>query len=76
MEDNRTYRKREREGAQVSGYSVVGTDKDLQFVRKECNYAFIGIGQIKNCEPRISVAKELERLDFKIPAIKAKSIYK
>ena len=60
---------------QVSGYRVIGTDEDLRLIRKECNYAFIGIGQIKNCEPRVSVAKELERLHFKIPAIKAKSAY-
>ena len=60
---------------QVSGYRVIGTDKDLRLIRKECNYAFIGIGQIKNYEPRVSVAKELERLNFKMPAIKAKSAY-
>ena len=60
---------------QVSGYRVIGTDKDLQLIRKVCNYAFIGIGQIKNCGPRVSVAKELEKLHFKMPAIKAKSAY-
>ena len=60
---------------QVSGYRVIGTDKDLQLIRKECNYAFIGIGQIKNYEPRVSVAKELEKLNFEVPAIKAKSAY-
>ena len=63
------------ESKQVSGYSVIGTDKDLEFIRKECKYAFIGIGQIKTCEPRIRIAKELERLEFEIPAIKSKNAY-
>ena len=66
---------KDEEYKRVSGYSVIGTDKDLPLIRKECKHAFIGIGQIKNCEPRVRVAKELERLDFIVPVMKAKSAY-
>ena len=67
--------KENESGKYISGYKVIGIDKELQFIRRECNYAFIGIGQIKTCSPRIEAAEKLDSLNFIIPAIVAKSAY-
>ena len=60
---------------QISGYRVIGTDEELAKIREECKYAFIGIGQIKICEPRIKMAEKLRTYGFKFPVIKARSSY-
>ena len=67
--------KEEELGKQVNGYRILGTDDELESIRKLCQYAFIGIGQIKDYMPRIIIAKKLDKLKFKIPIIQAKGAY-
>ena len=53
---------------------VIGEQRSATY-KKRMQTCFIGIGQIKNCEPRVRVIKELERLDFIVQVMKAKSAY-
>ena len=67
--------KEEELGKQVSGYKVLGTDRELKSIRRNCKDAFIGIGQIKDYRPRTSIGVILDDLNFTIPIIKAKNAY-
>ena len=51
------------------GYPILGADKDLKKIKSECEYAFIGVGQIKNYELREKIFNELTSLGFKIPFV-------
>ena len=54
-------------GEKVLGYTIIGSDTDLPNLRKKFDYAFIGIGQIKSFETKISLFKTLQKLGFQIP---------
>ena len=56
-----------------SNYPLIGNDSDLKKLRKQINYAFIGIGQIKNFEPRLKAYNLLKSLDYSLPCIIAPS---
>ncbi len=57
----------------VLGYSIIGTEKDLpKFIKSGIKYCSIGIGQIKNPNPRIRIFKLLKKLGFKVPSIISK----
>ena len=56
-------------GQSVLGYPVIGTDKDLQTLRKQVDNAFIGVGQIKSADVRASLFETLQKLNFNMPAI-------
>ena len=57
----------------VLGYSVIGTEKDLpQLIKSGIKYCSIGIGQIKDPNPRIRVFNLLKKLGFIIPSIISK----
>jgi len=62
-------------GKDICGIKVKYLEKDLVLLRKKCIYAAIGVGQIKNYEPRQKIFKKLKRLNFKIPMIKSKFSY-
>ena len=57
------------------GYPILGIDKDLKKIKRECEYAFIGVGQIKNYELREKKFNELISLGFKIPFIISPNAY-
>ena len=57
----------------ILGYDVIGSDKDLKYLREKVSYCFISIGQIKNSQKRYALAEKLENLDFKFPNFMASS---
>lgn len=50
-------------------YKTLGSDKNLNKLKKKVNYAFIAIGQIKELFLREKIFKKLLKLKFKIPKI-------
>lgn len=57
------------------GYSVIATDNDLAELRKDYDYAFVAVGQIKTADSRIEIYKKLVELDFKLPIIVSPRAY-
>tara|TARA_B100000900_G_scaffold341981_1_gene305226 strand:+ start:10910 stop:11488 length:579 start_codon:yes stop_codon:yes gene_type:complete len=53
----------------ICGIDTIGTDLDLPKLRKKIDFAFNGIGQIKDHLPRKNVYEKLLTLDFKIPPL-------
>ena len=51
------------------GYPIIGTDQDLNSLRKKFEFALVAVGQIKSAETRIKLFQKLEDLDYKLPAI-------
>ena len=51
------------------GYPIIGTDDNLQNLRKKYNYAFIAVGQIKSTETRIKLYQLLKKMDYTLPVI-------
>lgn len=60
-------------GSTVLGHTISYTDEDLPSLRKKYKFAFIGIGQIQNADPRINMFRALSELGFKFPSFVAKS---
>jgi sugar O-acyltransferase (sialic acid O-acetyltransferase NeuD family) len=61
--------------AKCFGYSVIATDNDLVELRKDYDYAFVAVGQIKTPESRIEIYRKLVQLDFKLPIIVSPRAY-
>ncbi len=61
--------KKELLDKKILGKSVIGTDHNLEKLRKNYKYAFISIGQIKNPQIRIKLFNLLKQLDYKLPVI-------
>ena len=59
-------------GSTVLGYVVKHTDADLALLREEYEYAFIGIGQMHNPEPRREIHSNLLNLGYQMPTIISK----
>ncbi len=59
-------------GLSVLGHGIKHTDADLALLREEYDYAFIGIGQIHNPEPRRKMHSKLLYLGYQLPAIISK----
>lgn len=57
------------------GYPIIGTDDDLQNLRKNYNYALITVGQIKNPEIRIKLFKQLQKMNYTLPIIISPKAY-
>ena len=56
------------------GYPVIGTDKDLpQIFKSGIKFCSIGIGQIKNPEPRIKTFNLLKKIGFTVPSLISKN---
>lgn len=53
----------------VLGYPLIGTDEDLPALRRECDHAFVTVGQIKSPDIRIRLHGRLTELGFELPAI-------
>ncbi len=57
------------ESSAVMGYPLIGTDDDLQVLRKECDNALVTVGQIKSPTVRIRLYERLKELGFELPRI-------
>ncbi len=57
------------ESSAVMGYPLIGTDDDLQVLRKECDNALVTVGQIKSPTVRIRLYERLKELGFELPTI-------
>ena len=57
------------ESKEVLGYPLIGTDDDLEELRKKYNYAIITVGHIKSNAIRLKLYKKLKELDFILPII-------
>ena len=57
------------------GYPIIGTDNDLDILRKKINYTFITVGQIKSSNIRVKLYQRLIKLDFELPVIVSPKAY-
>ena len=55
--------------ATLSGYPIIGEDKDLESLRGKYSYALVATGQIKSALLRIKLFNLLKSLEFKLPVI-------
>ena len=62
-------------GKEISGYSVIGTDKDLPFLASKIANAIIGIGQIESSDIRRRLYLNLKEYGFNLPAIISPKAY-
>jgi sugar O-acyltransferase (sialic acid O-acetyltransferase NeuD family) len=63
-------------GNQLFGYQVIGDDRDLIFLLKDCPYALITVGQIKSAIVRINLFFKLKELGYSLPIIISPHAYK
>ncbi len=59
-------------GLSFFGLEIKNTDADLALLRNKYDYAFIGIGQIHNSEPRKEIHSKLLNLGYQLPTIISK----
>ena len=57
------------------GYPIIGTDSDLDELRKEYSLALITVGQIKSSEIRVKLFHLLKKLNFTLPIIISPNAY-
>jgi len=57
------------ESKEVLGYPLIGTDDDLEELRKKYSYAIITVGHIKSNAIRLKLYKKLKELTFTLPPI-------
>ena len=62
-------------GQTVLGYQVIGSDNDLALFRSDCEFAFIGIGQIKTASVRLNIFSNLRDLGFSFPTFVSSRAY-
>jgi sugar O-acyltransferase (sialic acid O-acetyltransferase NeuD family) len=62
-------------GQDILGYSVIGSDENLEDIRRECDHAIIGVGQIGLPCIRVELAKKLKKLCFKSPFLISPNAY-
>ncbi|MBD3768460.1 MAG: acetyltransferase [Gammaproteobacteria bacterium] len=54
---------------EVLGYSVIGSDEDLLELRKQYDYAFVTVGQIRTAELKVKLFNQLKTLGYKQPGL-------
>ena len=59
-------------GGKVFNHSIIGTDNDLSYLRKECKNSFVAIGQIGLDNLRKTLIQKLIKLDYAIPKLISK----
>jgi sugar O-acyltransferase (sialic acid O-acetyltransferase NeuD family) len=62
-------------GQMVLGYPVIGTDNDFSLFRSDCEFAFIGIGQIKTASIRQNIFTNLRDLGYIFPIFVSSRAY-
>ena len=55
--------------SKILGYSVIGSDSDLETLAKKYKYALITVGQIKSSYPRIKLFDLANKVGFFLPSI-------
>jgi sugar O-acyltransferase (sialic acid O-acetyltransferase NeuD family) len=60
---------KENIGKNVLGYTVIGSDDDIEELSKQYRNFLITIGQIKSAEKRIAIYNRLEELNLILPVI-------
>ena len=53
----------------VLGYPIIGCDDDLAELRKQYDYAFVTVGQIRSAQLKIKLFNQLSKLGFKQPGL-------
>jgi len=53
----------------ILGYTVIGTDSNLEEIFTYCTHAFIGVGQIKTPNIRKKIYTRLKDIGFTLPSI-------
>ncbi len=56
-------------GEKVLGYSVIGSDDDLEQLRKKCKNALITLGHIQSNDLRVKLFDKLKKAGFELPVI-------
>jgi len=51
------------------GYPIIGTDQDLELLRKKFKFALVTVGQIHSAEIRIKLYQKLLDLNYQLPSI-------
>jgi len=75
IEKNGKYRiigildKKENINKKILNYSIIGTDKDLEKLRKKISYAFITVGHVYDFQPRVKLFNLVKRIGFIVPVI-------
>ncbi len=62
-------------GESVLGHKVLGDDSQLKFLREDCEYAVVAVGQIKDSAKRKVLVQNLSLLGFRFPIISSKFSY-
>jgi sugar O-acyltransferase (sialic acid O-acetyltransferase NeuD family) len=62
-------------GQTVLGYQVIGSDNDFASFRSDCEFAFIGIGQIKTASVRQNIFSNLRDLGYSFPSFVSSRAY-
>ncbi|WP_297443243.1 NeuD/PglB/VioB family sugar acetyltransferase [Sulfurimonas sp.] len=57
------------ESKPVLGYPLIGTDDELEELRKKYKYAIVSVGHIKSNSVRVKLFEKLEAFSFSIPTI-------
>ena len=60
---------KEKVGTKILGYSVMGTDDDLENLSNEYDYFLITLGQIKSADLRIKLFNKIKDLGKDLPVI-------
>lgn len=58
-----------------SKFKIIGTDADLEQLRKKFDYAFISLGHLRNNKTRLAILEKLKSLKFNLPLIKSPHSY-
>ncbi len=56
----------------ILNYKVIGTDNDIELLRKKYSFVFVAIGQIGSSNKRRSIIKNMKNYRFSFPIIKSK----
>lgn len=56
-------------GIKINDYGVIGADKDLDQLRKECDKAFVAIGHFGNTYKRRIITKMIKSYNYRLPTI-------
>ena len=59
-------------GGNTFGYPIIGSDNDLQEIRKKCRNAIISIGKIGKCNKRLKIEEIATEMNFTFPSIQSK----
>ncbi len=65
----------EKVGEEILGYSIIGTDNDINKLKKKTQNFFITLGQIGKSEKRLKIYQYLKKLSCTLPTIISPTAY-